>query len=184
MDWQGGRTTMKYQILIDKTMADGWKQQFVKWQQSSQQQSFGKDVAFLSSLIKDFLTTAEINQMLITKHGPITSDVYNGYINYVKNQIFKTLPLLEKREEWRKHLDTIIVEITGADKIFSPTISFITLLSKLEMLKDVGKTYANSTSNKEMKRDPHFILFRKTLFEAINVAESLTLVGDGNESKQ
>ena len=168
---------MKYEILVDCDFFDSWTDRFKKWKKQTTQKEFNQDMEFLASLIENFLLTTERNKVIVGKYNNFDTQVYNGYINYIKNQIYKLLPLLEERGEWRKHLDTIINEITGADEIFLHTINFISLLAKLEILKQCPD-FPSSMSQKELKKQPEFILFRKTIFECMNIAENLTLAGD------
>ena len=168
---------MKYEILVDCDFFDSWTDRFKKWKKQTTQKEFNQDMEFLASLIENFLLTTERNKVIVGKYNNFDTQVYNGYINYIKNQIYKLLPLLEERGEWRKHLDTIITEITGTDAIFSNTINFISLLSKLETLKQCPD-FPPQMTEKEIKEQPEFILFRKTIFESMNIAENLTLAGD------
>lgn len=62
----------------------------------------------------------------------------------------------ENEEDWQKQLDTVIIEITGLNEIliFSPCL--LSLLSKLEGLRMV---------------EIPFVLYRKTVFEAISLLQ-------------
>ena len=53
------------------------------------------------------------------------------------NQLWKLIPMKEHEEDWVKQLDTVILEIVGLQEIlvFSPCL--LTLLSKLEGLRQV-----------------------------------------------
>ena len=72
------------------------------------------------------------------------------------NQLWKLIPMKEHEEDWQKQLDTVIVELTGLNEILIFTPSLLTLLSKLEGLKLV---------------DIPFVLYRKTVFEAISLLQ-------------
>lgn len=72
------------------------------------------------------------------------------------NQLWKLIPMKEHEEDWQKQLDTVIVEITGLNEILIFTPSLLTLLSKLEGLKLI---------------DIPFVLYRKTVFEAISLLQ-------------
>lgn len=64
----------------------------------------------------------------------------------------------ENEEDWSKQLDTVIIEITGLHEIFmSP--QFLQLLSKLEGMR---------------VRDVEFDLYRKLVFESINLLQELS----------
>lgn len=165
----------KYELLIDCRSFNFWLEKYKKWKKLYQKDD--KEINFLIEIIEEFLGMIETNSVIVSKYNTFNLEIYNGYINYLKNQIYKLLPLLEERGEWRKHLNTLIAEVSGADKIFLETINFITLLSKLEMLKEFGNI-PSSITKEEIKKHPNFILFRKTIFESINLAESLTLMSD------
>ena len=74
------------------------------------------------------------------------------------NQLWKLIPMREKEEDWKKQLDTVIIEISGLNEIFLNNSLFLQLLSKLEGLKTVDTT---------------FDLYRKTVFETINILQEL-----------
>lgn len=65
----------------------------------------------------------------------------------------------ENDEDWRKQLDTVTLEIVGLNEIFLSFPLFLQLLSKLEGLR---KT-----------EDLEFDLYRKTVFEAINLLQEI-----------
>lgn len=64
----------------------------------------------------------------------------------------------ENQEDWKKQLDSAILEITGMNEILIFTPSLLSLLSKLEGLRVV---------------DTPFELYRKTVFEAISLLQEL-----------
>lgn len=66
--------------------------------------------------------------------------------------------MCENHEDWKKQLNTVIIEIAGLNEIFISEPQFLQLLSKLEGLKVV-----------EME----FSLYRKTVFECINLLQEL-----------
>lgn len=63
----------------------------------------------------------------------------------------------EHEENWKKQLDTVIIEIAGMNEIFIDP-QFLQLLSKLEGLK---------------VQDTTFELYRKTVFESISLLQEL-----------
>lgn len=69
------------------------------------------------------------------------------------NQLWKLIPMRENNEDWQKQLDTVIIEISGLNEIFTGS-SFLQVLSKLEGLKI---------------QETSFELYRKTVFECINL---------------
>lgn len=68
----------------------------------------------------------------------------------------------ENNENWRKQLDTVRLEIAGLNEIFLSYPQFLQLLSKLEGL------YA--------LEEVEFDLYRKTVFEAINLLQEINYV--------
>lgn len=64
----------------------------------------------------------------------------------------------ENNEDWHKQLDTMIIEVVGLKEIFISSPLFLQILIKLEGLKAV---------------DIGFDLYRKTVFEAINLLQEL-----------
>ena len=63
----------------------------------------------------------------------------------------------ENEEDWKKQLDTVILELVGLNEIFIGPI-YLQALSKLEALK---------------VKDIDFDLYRKTIFECISLIQSL-----------
>ena len=74
------------------------------------------------------------------------------------NQLWKLIPMRENNEDWHKQLDTMIIEVVGLKEIFISNPLFLQILIKLEGLKAV---------------DIEFDLYRKTVFEAINLLQEL-----------
>ena len=66
----------------------------------------------------------------------------------------------ENHENWKKQLNTVIIEIAGMGEIFSELSSqFLELLSKLEGLN--------------IKEDIEFEVYRKTVFETISILQEM-----------
>lgn len=64
----------------------------------------------------------------------------------------------ENEEDWRKQLDTVILEIAGLGEIFAASPQLLQLVSKLEGMKKI---------------DISFNFYRKTVFECINLLEEV-----------
>lgn len=92
--------------------------------------------------------------MLLTKYGIAEVEDMQKSIMRLTNQLWKLIPMKEHEEDWQKQLDTVILEITGLNEILIFTPSLLTLLSKLEGLRLI---------------DIPFVLYRKTVFEAISL---------------
>lgn len=70
------------------------------------------------------------------------------------NQLWKLIPMWENNEDWNKQLESVILDIAGKDEIFLHNSHFLQLLSKLEGLR---------------VEETEFIIYRKTVFECINL---------------
>jgi len=87
----------------------------------------------------------------------IKSD-WEVYLRWLKNQIYKLLPLREEKGEWKKFAESLIWELKGADNIQNkvPLMSLIFKLSALTKMED-------------------FRIYRKTIFECINLINKFEL---------
>ena len=91
----------------------------------------------------------------------LQQEVYGGYLNKLKNRFYGLLCEREKLGEWKKFLDTLTIELMGFPEE-SRTINYYSLVYKLSTLKYLEYEY-----------------FRKTIFECMNLIDSLE-VGDDN----
>lgn len=95
---------------------------------------------------------------MITKYGrDINEQNFSDYINALKNKVYKLLPLREEQLSWEKHLNTILIELSGFDSLTLNETKMITVLSKLEALRSIED----------------FRVYRKTVFECLNALEDL-----------
>lgn len=95
---------------------------------------------------------------MITKYGRELNDIdLNSYIDLMKNKTYKLLPLREEKLSWEKHLDTILIELSGFNAITLNEVNVIVALSKLESLHNLED----------------FKIYRKTIFECLNSLEDL-----------
>lgn len=86
-----------------------------------------------------------------------SQDTIQKTIRRLTNQLWKLIPMRENDEDWYKQLQTVTLEIAGLNELFiSPT--FLQLLSKLEGLQI---------------KEVNFELYRKTIFECINILQEL-----------
>jgi hypothetical protein len=81
-------------------------------------------------------------------------------VQRLTNQLWKLIPMREHNEDWQKQLNTVVLEIAGLNEIFIGS-SFLQMLSKLEGLRVQETT---------------FELYRKTIFECINILQELSHV--------
>ena len=84
-------------------------------------------------------------------------EVINTTVRRLTNQLWKLIPMREHEEDWGKQLETVTLEIAGLNEIFM-TPQFLQLLSKLEGLRT---------------QETSFELYRKTVFESINLLQEL-----------
>ena len=91
----------------------------------------------------------------------ISNEDFNKNIVRLTNQLWKLIPMKENNEDWLKQLDTVSIEIAGMNALFKSeqTSQFLQLLFKLEGLK--------------IKQDINFEVYRKTVFETINILQGL-----------
>ena len=99
--------------------------------------------------------------MFQTKYDfTITYEDFNKNIIRLTNQLWKLIPMREHEEDWLKQLDTVTIEIAGMSSLIEEQASqFLQLLFKLEGLKEC--------------QDISFEIYRKTVFEAINLLQGL-----------
>lgn len=94
---------------------------------------------------------------MITKYNfSIEKEVLIKTLNRLTNQVWKLIPMVENNEDWKKQLNTVILEITGLNEIFSSNPYFLSGLAKLEGLR---------------LTDYEFDFIRKTVFEVISILQ-------------
>lgn len=82
-------------------------------------------------------------------------------INRLTNQLWKLIPMRENGEDWIGQLDSVLLELSGLEDIYSiEDEKFIILLSKLNGLRKV---------------DTEFLIYRKTVFKCISLLRELRL---------
>lgn len=87
-----------------------------------------------------------------------SQEVILSDIRRLTNQLWKLIPMKENEEDWSKQLNSVIIEIAGKHALFKDDQRFLQLLSKLEGLKII---------------DLEFSLYRKTVFECINLLQEV-----------
>ena len=111
--------------------------------------------AVVIKMIEQF-ESSNYNDRLIKK------EVHSGYLNKMKNRLFGLLCEKEKKGEWEKFLDTILIELLGFPDN-SKGINYYMLFYKISSLKYLDYVY-----------------FRRTIFECMNLVDSLDAQGDAN----
>lgn len=89
-----------------------------------------------------------------------TNEDWKKYLFWLKNQIFKLLPLREEGAEWEGFVNSLIWELRGADYI-ETTVPLMSLIFKLSALGEMSE----------------FKMYRKTIFECINLVDKIK-IGD------
>ena len=70
----------------------------------------------------------------------LPDSVITTNINRLTNQMWKLIPMRENEENWLAQLDTILLELTGLDKLSENAgEELLILLSKLKGLKEYVK---------------------------------------------
>lgn len=80
----------------------------------------------------------------------------------IQSQIFKLLPMAEEKLDYKKPLETIILELLGMQKLFSDSDidSLISLICKLKGLTEL-----------DLEQD--FLLYRRTIFECCGLVDKV-----------
>lgn len=76
------------------------------------------------------------------------------------NQLWKLIPMRENNENWKKQLNTVIIEIAGLGEILNQDPQFLQLVSKLKGLEIV---------------ETDFSVYRKTIFESIGLLRNCAI---------
>ena len=91
----------------------------------------------------------------------IPDAIVTSNINRLTNQLWKLIPMRENKEDWLAHLDSLIIELAGLNKLCSSTDEkFLILLSKIKGLQI---------------EDTTFQVYRKTVFECISLLREMRL---------
>jgi hypothetical protein len=95
--------------------------------------------------------------MIKTKYGKeFSQEDWSNYLRKIKNDVFKLLPLREEGLDWKKHLQTILIELSGLNILISQ-YKIISIMAKLEALYELEE----------------FALYRKTIFEILSSLDGL-----------
>lgn len=97
--------------------------------------------------------------MIIKYNVDIPMELIIKNITRLTNQLWKLIPMREQNENWKKQLNTVIIEIVGMNELLVCQSEGFQLLSKLEgMLQN---------------EDMPFDLYRKTVFECLSLLQDL-----------
>lgn len=100
--------------------------------------------------------------MLLKYNIEINNSVISNRLKNLVNQIYKLLPVREEGSNWQQPLTTIIQQLAGIQRLLNNDYSefLFPLLSKLEGLFTLTE-------------DKDFLCYRKTIFECLNLMNSL-----------
>ena len=87
----------------------------------------------------------------------IPQELLKKNISRLTNQLWKLIPMREHEEDWKKQLNTVLIEIVGMNELLTCKAEGFQLLTKLE-----GMLH---------KEDMSFNLYRKTVFECISLLQ-------------
>ena len=97
---------------------------------------------------------------MIIKYGAdIPNELFNKNITRLTNQLWKLIPMREHEEDWKKQLNTVIIEIAGMNELLIYKSEGFQLLTKLEGMSQI--------------EDMSFDLYRKTVFECISLLQEI-----------
>lgn len=86
-----------------------------------------------------------------------SAQVISADLSRLINQVWKLLPMREHQEDWRKQLDSVLVEMRGLHELFGEQLNFLILVTKLEGLRT----------------EENFMIYRVTVFSAITLLTEL-----------
>ena len=99
--------------------------------------------------------------MLLKYSLEIDKKAVEASLTRIVNQIYKLLPDREEGIDWKAPLETIIIELSGMDRLLvDQHATFFPLLCKLEGLF-------------ELDEEKDFFSYRRTIFEALNLMSSV-----------
>ena len=85
----------------------------------------------------------------------INDDIIQDNFKRIINQIYKLLPTREEGSNWQKPLETIMVELSGMERLFE------------------GQQYDKLEGLFSLDRDEDFSLYRRTIFECLGLLSKI-----------
>lgn len=102
-----------------------------------------------------------INDIMISIYDiEVNNKALQQNLKRIQSQIFKLLPMVEEKQDYKKPLETIILELLGMQGLFSPLEPLITLICKLQGLIEI-----------DLEKD--FMLYRRTIFECCGLVDKV-----------
>jgi hypothetical protein len=93
---------------------------------------------------------------------------FDGYLEWTEyqeqlvNRVYKILPLMEEKRDWKKYLAGLLVELAGLEDL-SDQVDFTSLNGKLNGLYTLTKDQINDG------------LFRKEVFDSVTLVKKIQL---------
>lgn len=87
---------------------------------------------------------------------------WTAYQEQLVNRVYKILPLMEEKRDWKKYLAGLLVELAGLEDL-SDQVDFTSLNGKLNGLYTLTKDDVESG------------LFRKEVFDSVTLVKKLQL---------
>lgn len=102
-----------------------------------------------------------INVIMISIYNiEVDNDAICRNLKRIQSQIFKLLPMAEEGQDYKKPLETIVLELLGMQKLFNNIDSLISLICKLNGLM-------------ELNIEEEFLLYRRTIFECCGLIDKI-----------
>ena len=70
--------------------------------------------------------------MIIKYDITISRELFEKNVTRLTNQLWKLIPMRENEEDWKKQLNTVIIEIAGMNELLFHKAECFQLLTKLE----------------------------------------------------
>lgn len=99
--------------------------------------------------------------MISTYNIEVDNEAVCRNLHKIQSKIFKLLPMNEEGQDWKKPLETIIIELLGMQSLFSSVDLLVSLICKLQGLLE----FDNSKEN--------FMLYRRTIFECCGLVDKI-----------
>ena len=103
-----------------------------------------------------------INDIMISVYDiEVDNTALKNNLKRIQSQIFKLLPMAEEEQDYKKPLETIILELLGMQGLFSDLDYLIALICKLKGLIEL-----------DLEKD--FMLYRRTIFECCGLIDKVS----------
>ena len=102
-----------------------------------------------------------INDIMISIYDiEVNNKALQQNLKRIQSQIFKLLPMVEEKQDYKKPLETIVLELLGMQKLFGDVDLLLSLICKLNGLM-------------ELNVEKEFLLYRRTIFECCGLIDKI-----------